>query len=224
MTDDNQNAHRFNSEIAIPTLRQLVKILELHDIEYRFLGSVVTAAINKGLHRNLGDLDLIVDSDKSNLLFNELKRLGYYQARGMFSFARKYLALETLDNDQLLGVGYFNGKWLDNGSFMMGNKRVNVVIEALAVQKTKYELSGISFFGIPERAIATGVNASKSNPKRRRELELLKSNGIEALSNTYIHITVFGIRADWLYHLSMWVLNIIGVMRVWLGMAFDPWR
>ena len=62
----------FNSEVVKETLKEVVRILETHNIEYRFLGSVVMASINGGLHRNLGDLDLIVDSGKKDTLYKKL--------------------------------------------------------------------------------------------------------------------------------------------------------
>ncbi len=65
----------FNSKIVTSTLQKIVNVLETNKIEYRFLGSVVIAAINEELHRNLGDLDLIVDSSKKNVLYSELKKI-----------------------------------------------------------------------------------------------------------------------------------------------------
>lgn len=72
----------FDIDIVCKTLAKVVKILELHDIKYRFLGSVVIAAINGKLHRNLGDLDLIIDSYKKDVLYAELKELGYKRPPG----------------------------------------------------------------------------------------------------------------------------------------------
>ncbi len=119
----------FNSDIVISTLRKVIKILDDNNIEYRFLGSVVIAAINGKLHRNIGDLDLIIDARGKDILYLKLKELGYKPAQGMFTFARKYLCLETLDHANLLGVGYFFGEWQPNNSFMMGSASINVVIE-----------------------------------------------------------------------------------------------
>lgn len=214
----------FNSDIAISTLQQVIKILNENHIEYRFLGSIVVAAINGKLHRDLGDLDLIIDSKGKDILYLKLEELGYKKAKGMFTFARKYLCLETLDHSNFLGVGYFYGKWQTDNSFMMGNEQINVVIEPFAVEATDYILHGIKFVGIPNKASATGVFSSKTNPKRKKELMLLREKGIEPFPNNYIHISIYGIKADWIYHLSMKILNIIGGTRVKMGLAFDPWR
>lgn len=214
----------YNSHAVTPTLKQVVRILESNDIEYRFLGSVVVAAINGKQHRDLGDLDLIIDSKGKDILYSELTNMGYMQARGMFSFARRYLALETLDHKELLGVGFFYGKWQTDGSFVLGDKNTNVKIDALALKPTHYNLHGVSFIGIPPEAIATGIKTSAKNPKRKKELLLLQDKRIDSLPNSYIHVNVFGIKADWVYHLSMTTLGAIGAMRVRLGLAFDPWR
>lgn len=214
----------FNSKIVTTTLRQVVDILERNKFEYRFLGSVVIAAINGKLHRDLGDLDLIVDSSKKDILYTELKKLGYLPAKGMFTFARKYLSLEQLEYPDLLGVGYFYGKWQPDGSFVIGNKQTNLKVDSFAVKATDYKLHGIEFMGIPERAIATGVKSSENNPKRKKELILLKDKDIQPFPNNYLHTNILGIKADWIYHFSMTILNIVGGIRIKFGLAFDPWR
>lgn len=214
----------FNSDIVTSTLQQVVKILDNNKIEYRFLGSVVIAAINGQLHRNLGDLDFIVDSKGKDILYNELKQLGYRPAPGMFNFARKYLSLEQFDHTNLLGVGYFYGKWQTDGSFIMGNKKNRLYVEGFALKKTKYSIHGVEFWGIPPEAAATGVKESETNPKRKKELLILREKGIKPFPNNYIQVKLNGIRVDWVYHLSMAVLNVIGGIRVKFGLPFDPWR
>jgi len=214
----------FNSKSVEATLEQVVMILNEHRIKNLFIGSVVIAAINGKLHRKLGDLDLIVDSKKADILYKELAKLGYSRAKGMFSFGRKYLSLETLDSPSLLGVGYFHGEFRDDGSFVMGNKRINVEIDPSAIIETRYKLLGQHFMGIPESAAATGVMTSSTNPKRKKELVLLKERNITPLPNNYIHVNFFGMRIDWVYHLTMLILNVIGSIRVKMGLAFDPWR
>ena len=214
----------YNRGQALKTLDKVITILEEYKIEYRFLGSVVTAAINGKLHRKLGDLDLIVDVSGKDALYQELIKLGYFRARGMFSFARKYMELETLDHSNLLGVGFFYGKWRPDGSFLLGNQKTYVIIENRALTKTKYNLYGVNFFGLPEEAIATGIKTSENNPKRKKELILLKEKNITPLENNYIHISIFGLKADWIYHFVMSYFNFIGGIRVTFGLAFDPWR
>ncbi len=214
----------FNSDVAILTIQRVIRILDENNIQYRFLGSVVVAAINGKLHRELGDLDLVIDSKGKDILYLKLKELGYKPAKGMFTFARRYLCLETLEHNSLLGIGYFYGTWQTKGSFRMGNEQISVSIEPFAVKETKYILHGVKFVGIPNRASATGVFSSKTNPKRKRELELLRAKRIEPFPNNYIHISVYGMKADWIYHLSMKILNTIGEIRVKMGLAFDPWR
>ena len=214
----------YNQEQVLSTLNKVIAILDKYAIEYRFLGSVVTAAINGELHRKLGDLDLIVDVSGKDALYQELIKLGYFRARGMFSFARKYMELETLEHSSLLGVGFFYGKWRPNGSFLLGNQKIYVTIENRALTKTKYNLYGVNFFGLPEEAIATGIKTSENNPKRKKELILLKEKNITPLKNNYIHISIFGLKADWIYHFVMSFFNFIGGIRVTFGLAFDPWR
>src|SRR3989344_1257944 len=214
--------NEFNTAVVNKTLNILVSILEKNNIQYRFLGSIVFAALNGRLHRNIGDLDLLVDLSGKDILFKELKKLGYYQADGIFAFGRKYLALETLKHTSLLEVGFFYGKWKDDGAFVMGNEKANLEIEPHAVRATPRELNGIHFVSIPDRAIAAGVYTSRTNPKRQKEIEILKEKEIEPLPHKYIHVTILKVHADWIYHLSIQLLNIIGAIRVRMGMAFDP--
>ncbi len=214
----------FNSKVVVETLKQVLKILQDNSIKYRFLGSVVAAAINGRLHRDLGDLDMVVDSKGRDILYSQLKNLGYTQAGGMFSFARKYLSLDQITHPVLLDVGFFCGTLHPDGSFTIGGPRVGLNIEAYALEGTKYTLYGLEFVGIPARTAAAGIYASKTNPKRRKELVMLKEKGIEPFPNTYIHVHFFGVNIDWIYHFFVGILNTIGVIRVKMGLAFDPWR
>lgn len=216
--------NQFNDEVVIQTLSQVLKILKAHNIRYRFLGSVVLAAINGGLHRKLGDLDIIIESQGRDILYPELKKLGYKQAGGLFAFARKYLSLDQITHPTLLDIGFFCGAWQTDGDFVIGNKNFGLRVEAYAVKKTKYALCGQEFIGIPSKTAAAGIYSSKTNPKRKKELVILKEKGIEPYPNTYIHVHFFGFNADWIYYFSMQALNLIGNIRVKLGLAFDPWR
>ncbi|OGH19741.1 MAG: hypothetical protein A3D74_00905 [Candidatus Levybacteria bacterium RIFCSPHIGHO2_02_FULL_37_13] len=106
----------------------------------------------------------------------------------------------------------------------MEDKNLSLIVDPYALKETKYTFCGVSFLGIPESAIAAGIYESRVNPKRKQELVILKEKKIEPFKNSYIHISIFGIRADWIYHLSMIILNLIGAIRVKLGLPFDPWR
>jgi len=217
--------NKFNRDLVIQTLQKVVEVLEENHVEYRIIGSVVVAAINGKLHRKLGDMDLIIDIGKKDVLYKALKSLGYKEAKGkVFAFGRKYYCLETLDHQELLEVGYFYGTWQKDGSFLIGNKYVNVCIEDIAVKETEYKLHGIRFKGIPKRIAATNIMTSKSNPKRQSELLILKKKNIAPSPNNFIHINIFGVNADWMYHFGVAILNTWGNIRVKLGLAFDPWR
>lgn len=215
---------RFNETRVINTLEALLKILNKNDVEYRLLGSVVTSAMNKGVHRKLGDIDLLIDKDKKDIVFRNLKKIGYKQEGGMFAFGRKYLSLETLVHDELLSIGYFWGSFTKVGTFLMGGKIASGEIESKTIQAEKYTLNGIDFIGLNRRAIATGIMQSAQNPKRKKEVELLKFKNIKPFESEGIHIKILGIPSDWLYTGSMAILRLIGTIRVKVGLTFDPWR
>lgn len=217
--------HEFNSDKVDKTLRILVDILESNKIKYRFLGSVLVAAINGKLHRNLGDLDLIIDEKDKDIFSDQLKKIGFVPADGiMYDFARKYLFLETLKQKELLEVGYFYGNWKKDGSMVFGNKNINVSIDNNVLHSDKYLLLGVHFFGISKRAVATRVFASRHNPKRKNELSIIKENHIEPSPDNFIHVNIFGINFDWIYHFIQITQNIVGFARIKMGLSFDPWR
>ena len=213
-----------NTEQTVTTLKKIIFILNKHGIEYRILGSVAFAGMNGGLHRNIGDIDLIVDRSKKDELFEGLVKLGYKQAKGVFAFGRKYLALETLIHDRLLSVGYFVGTFEGNGNFKMGNHFVSVISEADSVKPTQYTLEGVPFIGIPPRAIAVRIMKSSNNPKRKKEVEFLDKNDIKPFASDGIHVRILGISFDFLYQGAMLFFNIFGVIRSKFGLPYDPWR
>lgn len=214
----------YNSAIVKKTLQKTLQILDSRNAEYRMLGSVVTAAILGKQHRKLGDLDFIADTSQRDYILKELSNLGYKPKTGMFSFARKHMAMDNLDQDDLLEIGFFWGKFQPDGSFLMGNKKHGLLIDSFAVRKQKYSLHDIQLIGLPKTIIAKGIVTSPNNPKRKKELALIKKQNIQPEKRNYIHTFVFGFQVDWLYHLTMSLLNVLGNIRVKLGLPFDPWR
>ncbi|MCH8987037.1 hypothetical protein IIA94_02620 [Patescibacteria group bacterium] len=123
-----------------------------------------------------------------------------------------------------MSVGYFYGKWKKDGMFEMRNRILKVSIDGRALKPTTYSLVGLRLTGVAPEIIATGIMSSVRNPKRKKELDLLKQKEITPAKNNYIHVRIFGISMDWIYHASMGFLNILGMVRIRLGLPFDPWR
>lgn len=214
----------YNSKVVKETLEKALQILKSCNAEYRLLGSAVTASIIGEQHRDLGDLDFIADSAHREYILKRFDELGYRPRKGMFSFARKYLSMDSLVHDHLLEIGFFWGRFLEDDSFLMGSEKNGGLIDAHAVKKQEYTLHDIHFFGLPERIIVKGIVTSQNNPKRKKELALIKERSIQPQENGYIHVFIFGIQIDWLYYLTMSLLNVFGIIRVRLGLPFDPWR
>lgn len=215
---------QFNSKKVEKTLKMVIKKLEDFDIEYRLLGSVVAASLLGHQHRKLGDLDFIIEKKNSQRLFEYLKKIGFRQKKGMFSFARKYLALEELVHDDFLEVGFFIGTFTKQKDYFLGSKLYGVKVDAKALGPEKLQLHGVNFFSISKEAALRGILMSKSNPKRKRELKLLEKNNIVPLEKDYIHVYLLGIKMDFLYYGAMKLLDILGKVRVKFGVAYDPWR
>lgn len=213
-----------NTNQVLRTLEKVLSILETHDIEYRVLGSVAFAGLNNGLHREIGDIDLLIEQSKSGILLSELFQLGYKRAGGMFAFGRKFLALETLVHDSLLSVGYFKGRFSKEGDFVMSDGVISVSVESNSVLKTDYTLGGIPFVGIPPRALAVGIMKSSKNPKRAFEVKFLKKHKIAPFASDGIHVKILYFRLDWIYKGVMLLFNFLGIVRTKLGFSYDPWR
>lgn len=214
----------YNSEKVKKTLSLVIPILEKHTVEFRVLGSIATAAIIGKQHRNLGDIDLIIDRTKREIILDELHQLGYFQRDGMFAFSRKYLDLDSLVHETYLEVGIFWGVWTEEKDIVIGTANNGITIDAKALVKTEYELHEVIFDGLPQEVIARGLLMSSKNPKRQFELSYFKQHHIQAMDSDYIHTHLMGIKVDFVYYLAMKVLNIIGFFRVIIGKPFDPWR
>ena len=214
----------YNSQLVKETLKKALQIILTCNAEYRLLGSVVTASILGKQHRDLGDLDFIADIAQRDCILKKFYEIGYRPRKGMFAFAREYLSMDSLEHEYLLEIGFFWGRFLKNRSFLMGNKIYGGLIDAHAVQKQQYTLHDMNFFGLPERIIARGIATSSNNPKRKKELALIYEKNIQPQENGYIHTFIFGFQVDWVYYMAMSLLNILGGIRVKLGLPFDPWR
>src|SRR3989338_6024975 len=216
----NLDHNQYNNHEVEETLKTLLKILHDLNVKHLFLGSLVLSAIHGSQHRRLGDFDLLLDVSKHPKVKKRLLELGFTEAGGMFSFARKYLSIETLVHPTLVSIGYFYGTWKDNGSFLMGGARNHLSVDARALQPTEYALYGQSFQGLPKATIARGIHASKHNPKRKKEIQILQEQNIQPMQDDYIHVTIVYVRCDWLYYFSMKLLNMLGAIRVMLGKPF----
>lgn len=214
---------KFNEKQVGRTLNIVLNLLRGYGVEYRMLGSVVASAINGYQYRELGDIDLLVDKSVQSKMLRDLKLMGYWARGGIFSFGRKYLSTDSLDHSDLLEVGMFWGRFEKNGSFVLG-KYWKTWVDGYAILPTEYELHGVKFLGLPAETIASGIMMSPSNPKRVKELEMIKRLGVRAREHGYMHMSIFGVKVDWLYYLIMAILNLVGLVRVKMGKPFDPWR
>lgn len=215
---------KFNSQQVKETLALVIQKLEKHNIEYRLLGSVVAASLLGKQHRKIGDLDLIIDKANSNKLLKDLRKLGFKNKGGLFGFSRRFLSLEELVHDKYLEVGFFVGKFTPEQDFFIGNKNYGVKIDKKALGPEKINLHGVQFKSIAKEAVMRGILMSKSNPKRKKELQLLEKYKITPLKKDYIHVYILRFRVDFIYYLIMWFLNVLGKVRVRIGLAYDPWR
>jgi hypothetical protein len=205
------------------TLNLVVGILEKHKIEYRVFGSVIPAVLNGRLHRELGDIDLLVEEGKKEVFMDKLKKLGYKKKeRGVWKWLDRANLFEYR-HPKLLEISFFALKFGDQRSSMKV-KWFGLEIDSRAIRKIKYNLGGVGFWGILVDTACTGALISKANPKRKRELEIFESQGLKPRLNEYVDVYLGPMKVNWILDLLNWSLNWLGRVRVMLGMSYDFWR
>jgi hypothetical protein len=214
----------FNSEQVKNSLNLLTQILNQHHIEHRFFGSIIPTAINGSLHRSIADLDLLADFDKKDILIKALKKSGYKKnpAKSL-GVASEWLKLYQFKHPKLLDIGFFA---VNFGKIQttLDLPPLKLTIENRSIKKTTYSLYDIDFIGIPQDTAYTGILISKRNPKRIEEFKIFKQNNITPRPNNYLNVYLGTINITLTLSLIQFLLNIIGIIRIKLGLPFDPWR
>lgn len=213
----------FNSEQVEKTLKAVIKIFKKHNIEYRFMGSVLPTALNGKLYRQVNDFDLLADKSKLNIILEEFKKLGFIRKSKNNLRISEQLGLYVFTHPELLEVGFFI---VDFGQeetiFISGPLRF--IIKKEAAEKTNYTFKGINFWGIPPSVAYLLSSYSKKNPKRKEEFQIYKRNNIKPFLGRPYDTYFMGLRINWLIDFLNFALVVLGKSRVFLGKTYDPWR
>lgn len=194
--------------------------------DYRVIGSTLVAAINNGAHRELHDIDLLIDEK----IYEEVsKRL---QEQGFKKVTKRALGFgwDEYQKDKCLTFGVLlRGKFTKDYFEYKPNNFMSLVIKSEYLKPTSYKLYGETLRGIPIRSVYEGIKIASLNKKRESDkyVVLNKIGNIipSGLSlDQAFYINLFGVRVPHLYTRFSEIYNLIGGVRLAFGRSYDPWH
>lgn len=192
---------------------------------FRVIGSLLVASLNGRPHRELHDIDLLIDKRDYPDIINRFEKLGFKRIRKQAPGFRwdeftkpKHLTFGTL----LIGT------FEENHFVYHANNHLTLRIKNSYLKPTEYKLFSLTIRGIPLRSVYEGIKVANLNSKRKIDKEIVTQsiNGkiSEGLSiNHAFRVEVFGIRIPYLYTVFSRTYNVIGGIRLKLGKSYDPW-
>jgi len=208
-------------ENSIKTMQTVFAGLE----DYRVVGSILVASMNGKPHRELHDVDLLIDKRIYQQILDRFEEADFKRVKKHapgFKWDEfhkpKHLTFGTL----LIGTfekDYFLYK---------ANRGLTLTIKTEYLKPTNYTLFGLKIRGIPPRSAYEGIKAASLNSKRKKDKQIVaKYMGVkitDGLSiNQAFNVKLFGIRVPYLYALFSQVYNLIGGIRLRFGKSYDPW-
>ncbi len=193
--------------------------------DYRVLGSLLVAAINGKLHRELHDIDLLIDKE----VYKEVARR--FEEQG---FKKIHKHAPGFEWDEFVKPNYLTFGVLLVGKFgkaffdYRANRWLKLRIKKEYLKPTEYHLYGHKIRGIPVKSIYEGIKIANLNKKRRIDRTVVEkyftSNIPESLSiNRAFRVNLFGVDIPYLYTFYSHIYNIIGGIRLRIGKTYDPW-
>lgn len=204
----------------------LDKVFNKQKINYRVLGSLLVAALNGKPHRKLNDIDILLDVNHADKVFQTLKEEGYkIELKRKFGFA--WIEAHHPQNlgFTFLLVGKFEDKYF---SYKL-SKSLQLRISNEYLKPTQYSLFGINFTGIPQRSIYEGLKISSLNPKRTQDKKVVERN-FGAFPpdgerfNKAFKIYLFGKEIPGAYAFFSQFYNLYGGLRVRFGKKYEVWE
>lgn len=207
-----------NSVLVIPTI--------FRDIEnYRILGSLLVASLNGKPHRELHDIDLLIDERNYKEIVARFQSLGFQKVtKHAFSFEWNEFSKPDHLTFGILMKGKFNKDYFE----FKANKFLELRVNIDYLKPTDYELYGVQVKGIPLRSIYEGIKIANFNTKRKvdREIVFKQTDGSmpSGMSlNQAFHVKMGGIEIPYLYTAFSQTYNIIGGIRLRFGKPYDTW-
>lgn len=207
---------------SLKALQEVFKGLE----DYRVLGSVLVAALNGLPHRELHDIDLLIDKRIYRVVEARFKELGFRKVtkHALVFEWDEYEKTEHLSFGFLLKGNFKQDYFEYKPSNLFGLR-----IDNTYLKPTEYELYGYKIRGIPLRSVYEGIKVASLNTKRKVDLNIvlqkIKGELPTGLSlDQAFNVRVFGIAIPYLYPAFSQVYNIVGGIRLSLGKSYDTWH
>lgn len=209
------------------TLCLLIKILADSKIQYRIFGSILPAALLGRPQRKLGDIDLMVDENGKNILFDKLEKEDYTVQERRFGLSGFNSPWAVAIKKYHLEVTIFLGQFDKEGNFnIFVSRNLKIVAKASSIKPTPYDLFNLRFIGIPKTTAFYGALKSKGNPKRKYDLTVFQLKKIEKPPIGYPVIDFYykERRLHFLYSVFCFLQDFLGRTNVALGRNYDFWK
>ncbi len=193
---------------------------------YRVLGSVLVASINGKPHRELHDIDLLIDE---RIYFTVIQRLEQAGFKRVTKKAPGFTWDEFEKQDCLTFGVLLQGVFDEHGFTYKSGGWLTLQIDAAYLRPTTYQLLGVEFTGIPLRSVYEGIKAASLNSKRKRDKAIVLAAVGRQLPggltiNQAFKVMIGGLAIPYLYTMFSVVYNWIGGLRLRMGKPYDPWR
>lgn len=210
----------YNQPQVKKSLKVLVELFNKNKIKYKAFGSIIPATLNGKPHRKINDFDFLTDIAKTDLLLKELKKLGYQsKSKRIWRFSEQ-MGLYIYKHPKLLEISFFTVKFGKTKTILKA-RSFRFVVANKAIKDTEYNFAGVKFNGIPKGTAYTGALIAKWNPKRKEEFKIFKSQKVKPRLNNYIDVYLGKYKIDWSLDLLNFLLNVLGIIRVKFGLAYD---
>lgn len=194
--------------------------------DYRVLGSTLVAAINQNAHRELHDIDLLIDERIYEDVSNSFKEVGFRKVT-KYASGFKWDEFEK-ENHLTFGIllrGKFNKDYFE----YRPNKHIALMIKNDYLKPTIYELYGEKIRGIPLRSVYEGIKIASLNSKRKVDKQIILKKIGHSLPNgisldSAFDVQIFGVKIPHLYTAFSQIYNLVGGVRLVLGKSYDPWK
>lgn len=214
-------AENQRNEIA-NSLKAVTEIFKSCNANYRVIGSTIIVAYTNNVFRHINDVDIILDIQSQNCVFEKLKNYGF-----------------VFENKKVTGFSWFEAKkdgHLGLTFFLIGefkrdyftwhiSKSFELRIKNDYLKPTDYTVENIKFVGIPISSAIAGIRQSFLNPKRNLDKKVLEKEIRKTKIKTYNNISVyiFGVKIPYLYDSFSFLYNIYGGVRLIFGKKYEFW-
>ena len=212
------------NELEIKNSLKAMQIIFAGLEDYRVVGSILVASMNGKPHRELHDVDLLVDKRIYQQVLDGFEKAGFKRVK---KHAPGFKWDEFQKYKHLTFGTLLIGTFEENYFVYKANRWLTLQIRNEYLAPTDYVLFDLKVRGIPPRSAYEGIKAASLNSKRKKDKEIVRKymgHKTEGLSiNHAFRVKIFGITAPYLYTLFSHVYNLIGGIRLRFGKSYDPW-